>query len=107
AGGQVATPDGIDPDPLDDPGDQLDGRRIVAGNIKGAPLGICRGPALLVELVVAEMVQRLDHPRAGQAASDNLAARQVFAGEALEVAVDGRPVVHHVDHDLAGEQIRV
>jgi hypothetical protein len=53
------------------------------------------------------MVERLDHGRADQPPGHDLAAAASVTGAVFERrqhAVAGRPVVHRVDHDLAGQQ---
>jgi hypothetical protein len=60
---------------------------------------------VLFELVVAELVEALDHSRRGEARLDDDAGAVGCRGELSIVAVDGLPVVHGVDDDLAGEEV--
>jgi hypothetical protein len=55
--------------------------------------------------VVAELVEALDDAGRREVLLDDDARAVHRGGELVVVAVDGLPVVHRVDEDLAGEQI--
>jgi hypothetical protein len=56
-------------------------------------------------LVVAELVEALDDSRGGEAFLHDRARAVSCGGQLRIVAVDGLPVVHRVDEDLAREEI--
>src|SRR5207247_9121713 len=60
---------------------------------------------VVLELVVAELVEALDDPRGGEVVLHDLAGAVCRGGQFWVVAVDRLPVVHGVDEDLSGEQI--
>src|SRR5262249_56135689 len=80
------------------------GGRGGGGGGEGVALWAPGGPGLLAELVVAQVVQRLDHAGSGQPERNLLAAADVLAVELRNEAVYLGPVVHHVDDDLAGQE---
>jgi hypothetical protein len=56
-------------------------------------------------LVVAELVEALDHSRGGEVLLHDRAGAVWCGRELWVVAVHRLPVVHSVDEDLAGEEI--
>src|SRR6266566_6916441 len=102
AGAQAAEPDGVVTNALDEFRDGGCRAWVVAGDAERAALRRARGPAFVFKFVVADVVEGLDDPRPGKPALDDLAAAVVAIFEHLLNAVDGRPVVHRVDDDLAG-----
>ena len=70
-------------------------------------LGRALGSPFVVELVVADVVEGLDDRRPVEPVLNDLAAAVPAVLEQLLNAVDRRPVVHRVDHELAGHQGRV
>ena len=81
------------------------GDGIVAGRADRDAVGCFLRAPVLLELVVAELVEALDDPRAGEAFLHDRAGAVRRGGQFGVVAVDGLPVVHRVDEDLAGEQV--
>ena len=84
-----------------------DGQAVVAGRADRDAVGCSLGAPVLFELVVAELVEALDDPRGGEALLHDRAGAVGCGGQLRVVAVDGLPVVHRVDEDLAGEQVAV
>jgi hypothetical protein len=72
---------------------------------EGDAVGRSLGAPVLFQLVVAELVEALDDSRGGEAFLHDPAGAVGCGGEFCVVAVDGLPVVHCVDDDLAGEQV--
>ena len=67
--------------------------------------GVPARPGLVLEVVVAHVVERLDHARLGQERLDDLAGRGARVGEVVADAVDLPPVVHRVDDELAAQRV--
>ncbi len=80
---------------------------VVAGRADRDAVGCSLGAPVLFELVVAELVEALDDPRGREALLHDSAGAVRRGGQLRVVAVDGLPVVHGVDEDLAGEQVAV
>ena len=99
---QVAQANRVVADPVDQARDRGDRRGVVAREAGGPPVRGARRPRPVLELVIADVIERLDHDRAGEPPGHDLTAPAVFEG--LQDAVAGRPVVHRVDHELAVEQ---
>ena len=80
-------------------------RAVVAGGRDGDAVGCAARTPVLVELVVAELIEALDHPRGREALLHDRARAVRGGGELWVGAVDGLPVVHRVDEDLAVEEV--
>ena len=97
--------DGVEAEPVEESHDLGDGESVVAGCSDRDAVGCSLRTLVLFELVVAELVEALDHSRGGEALLHDHAGAVWCGRELRVVAVDGLPVVRGVDEDLAGEQI--
>src|SRR5438132_1665600 len=95
------------PDALDEFRHHLHRTWIVAGNPERAAFRRASWSAFVFKLVVADVVEGLDDRRPHEPALDDLAAAVSTIFEHLLNAVDGRPVVHRIDDELAVQQGRV
>src|SRR5258708_3005705 len=104
---QAFQPDGVIADPIDEFGHRCDCLTVVSRDASCAPVrGPC-GLGVLFELVIADVVERLDAGRVADPPAANLPPSPGAILERLEDAVSGRPVVHRVDHELASQRGRV
>src|SRR5580693_3298244 len=62
---QAVQPDCVIAHALDEAGDDIERRRVVAGDSERPPVGRASRPPFVVKLVVANVVQGLDDRRAG------------------------------------------
>src|SRR5262245_13051380 len=106
AGTEAGQGNGLIADAVDKLRDCRKALRAVACHACGSSACPPRRSCVLFQLVIADVVERLDDRRAGQLARNNLAAPGA-ALEILEEPVAGGPVVHRVDDELAGEDRRV
>src|SRR4029079_1207678 len=97
--------DGVEPEAVDQPRHRAERAAVVARRADRGAIGRPLGARELVELVVAELVEALHDARRREVGLDDRARAVRGGGELPVVAVDGRPVVHRVDEDLAGEQV--
>ena len=103
--GQRAGDDRIEAERVDEGGDRVTVGGVVAGDRDGLAAGRPGRPGLVLEVVVAHVVERLDDARAGQERLDDLARRGARVGEVVADAVDLPPVVHGVDDELAAQRV--
>src|SRR5436190_11683033 len=104
AGAKAVQPDGVVADPLDDVRHHVHRRCIVSRYTDGTAVRGADRSALVLEVVVADLVQRLDDRGPGEPVGDDLAAAALGVLEQFLYAVNRRPVVHRVDHDPVGHQ---
>src|SRR5258706_2549638 len=104
---QAVEAHGVVPDALDELRHRVYRAWIVAGNSERAAFRRTLRSAVVVQLIVADVVEGLDDCRPHEPALDDLATAVTMILEQLLHAVDGRPVVHHIDDDYAAEQRRV
>src|SRR4030095_11005559 len=91
--------------PVDEPHHLVDSHTVVAGCADRDAVPLSVGPSVFFELVVAELVEPLDHSRRGEPLLDDRAGAVRCSRELRIVTVDGLPIVSRVDEDLAREQI--
>src|SRR5260221_912885 len=101
---QTVEPHRVVPDALDEFRHHVHHVWIVAGNPERATFRRAFRSAFVFELVVANVVEGLDDRRPHEPALDDLAAAVSMIFEHLLNAVDGLPVVHRIDDDLAVQQ---
>src|SRR5258708_29516150 len=104
---QAVEPHGVVPDALDEFRHHVHRAWIVAGNPERAAFRRACWSAFVFKLVVADVVEGLDDRRPNAPALDDLAAAVSTSFEQHLNAVDGRPVVHRIDDELAVQQGRV
>jgi hypothetical protein len=78
---------------------------VVAGRGEGDAIRRAPGTPVLFEVVVAELVEALDHSGRREPVLYDHAGAVRRGGEFFVDAIDRFPVVHRVDEDLAGEQV--
>jgi hypothetical protein len=97
--------DRIEPEPVEESRDLADGEAVVAGSPDCNAPGRSSRAQVLLELVVAELVEALDHARGGKVLLHDDARAVWCVSQFWVVAVHGLPVVHRVDQDLAREEV--
>src|SRR5580704_6683048 len=106
-GAQAAEPGGVVTDAFDDFRRGRYRARIVTGHAERPALRRACGTAFIVQFVVTDVIEGLDHHRPGQLLLDDLAAAVPAIFEHPLDPIDRRPVVHGVNDELAGQRCRV
>lgn len=98
---------GVVTEAVDDVGDHFSGVVVVTGHRQRPTVGGAGWSTVDLQVVVADVVERLDQFRSGEVLLDDLAGGASVSFELLDLSVGGGPVVHHVDDGLAREDLRL
>src|SRR6266851_3851749 len=107
AGAKAAEQDGVVADPVDDLSDHPCGVGIVPGHTDRMAVGRAWRSAAVLEVLVSDLVERLDDCGLGEPPLHDLAARKLLVVKQRHHPVRRRPVVHRVHDELAGKRAGV
>src|SRR5699024_377558 len=88
ARGELAEEDGVEAETVQERSHPVRGTRIVGGDGERPTLRVALVAAVVLDVVVADVVEGLHHVRPGQARSEQLARGQLF-GEVADLAPGG------------------